>query len=299
MNRLVLLALMMLVLSLPLTARADDGDVKIDGAATILVGEPFTIIFEIRTSEAADVELDAASAWGRVELLGVEDHQVETDGVGALHRFEVLLTSFEIGQFAVAPALTITEGDQVVRRSLTPAVLTVAPTLSAEEPLVLSALSAPRASEGGQSPWLVPGVIAGGLAGALLLWGLIIVLIRRVEWNWTISGPPDVTSEPAEETAPLEGAEGLLADDPVAAYRIIGQSVRRALTLAYDIPVASMTTDELHRRLEPGGVDSWIVRMATDLLSQCDAVVYAGYRPALERRLGDLNVAGEILRAAA
>jgi hypothetical protein len=59
-----------------------------------------------------------------------------------------------------------------------------------------------------------------------------------------------------------------------------------------------MTTAELHRRLEPGGVDTWIVRMATDLLSQCDAVVYAGYRPALDRRRGDLNVAGEILKAA-
>jgi hypothetical protein len=33
------------------------------------------------------------------------------------------------------------------------------------------------------------------------------------------------------------------------------------------------------------------------LLEECDAVVYAGYRPASERRLADLNMAREILEA--
>ena len=43
------------------------------------------------------------------------------------------------------------------------------------------------------------------------------------------------------------------------------------------------------------GVDGWEERMARELLRECDAVVYAGYRPVVERRIADLRIAREIV----
>jgi hypothetical protein len=43
------------------------------------------------------------------------------------------------------------------------------------------------------------------------------------------------------------------------------------------------------------GVDRWQVRVAGGLLAQCDAVVYARYRPAAERADADLTAAYEIV----
>ncbi len=43
------------------------------------------------------------------------------------------------------------------------------------------------------------------------------------------------------------------------------------------------------------GLDRWQVRVASGLLEQCDAVVYAQYRPAPERADADLTAAYEIV----
>jgi hypothetical protein len=43
------------------------------------------------------------------------------------------------------------------------------------------------------------------------------------------------------------------------------------------------------------GHDRWQVRVAGGLLTQCDAVVYARYRPAAERADADLTAAYEIV----
>ena len=47
--------------------------------------------------------------------------------------------------------------------------------------------------------------------------------------------------------------------------------------------------------MSAAGVDGWEERMARELLRECDAVVYAGYRPAVERRVADLRIAREIV----
>lgn len=215
-----------------------------------------------------------------------------------MHRLEVLLVSFEFGEIVVSPSVVVLDSGGEVRRSLSSVSLTIAPTLSAAAPLTLSPLPAVEGIGGGQSPFLVPGIVAGAVVAAAGLLLLLFVLLRRALRGWSLPGPEGATPEDVETEEPFERAEGLIDDDPVGAYRIIGQMVRRALTDAYQLPVASMTTEELSSRLEPGGVDSWVVRLATDLLSQCDAVVYAGYRPAPKRRRGDLVVAEEILRVA-
>jgi hypothetical protein len=43
------------------------------------------------------------------------------------------------------------------------------------------------------------------------------------------------------------------------------------------------------------GMDRWQARVVGGLLDQCDAVVYAHYRPAVERADADLTAAYEII----
>ena len=93
----------------------------------------------------------------------------------------------------------------------------------------------------------------------------------------------------------LTGAEGLIDSDPVGAYRTLSSVVRGALGSKYGFPASSLTTPELKRRMESAGVDRWQARLVGGLLEECDAVVYAGYRPAGERRNADLNMAREIV----
>ena len=57
----------------------------------------------------------------------------------------------------------------------------------------------------------------------------------------------------------------------------------------------AMTTRELGDQILNRGVDRWQARLVSGLLSQCDAVVFAGYRPALERADTDLTAAYEIV----
>lgn len=297
--RTLLFALALGLATLPGVAGAEDGDVSLTREGQPLVGEPFTVRFEVRTSDGARVEVDFVNeSWGAAEILKVVSHDIDTEGVGAMHRFEVLLTSFELGEVVVSPSVIVSDSGREVRRSLASVSVTVVSSLAADAPLTLSPPQGARSIDGGQSPFLVPGIVAAGVVAAAGIFALLFVLLRSVLRSWSLPGPEGIESDEAEAAEPLVDAEGLLDSDPVGAYRIIARSVRRALTEAYLLPVASMTTDELNSRLEPGGVDSWVVRMATDLLSQCDAVVYAGYRPAPERRRGDLTVAGEILRVA-
>ena len=93
----------------------------------------------------------------------------------------------------------------------------------------------------------------------------------------------------------LAAAASLLEGDAAGAYRAISSAVRHILSERYEFPAQSLTTAELETRMSAAGVDGWEERMARELLRECDAVVYAGYRPAVERRVADLRIAREIV----
>ena len=56
-----------------------------------------------------------------------------------------------------------------------------------------------------------------------------------------------------------------------------------------------MTRSELERGAERAGIDRWPARVIGNLLEQCDAVEFAAFRPAAERRSADLTAAYEII----
>ena len=115
---------------------------------------------------------------------------------------------------------------------------------------------------------------------------------------WRRRPRPTVIVEEEVQIGPgdaLAAAAALLETDATGAYRAIGSAVRRVLGDRYAFPAQALTTEELQLRMEVAGVDSWEARLARELLRECDAVVYAGYRPATERREADLTVAREIV----
>ena len=95
------------------------------------------------------------------------------------------------------------------------------------------------------------------------------------------------------------GAEFSASGDLVAYYTALGNAVRRYLTERYDFPAFALTTRELEAEMMHRGLDRWQVRVAGGLLEQCDAVVYARYRPAAERADADLTAAYEVVEMSA
>ena len=169
--------------------------------------------------------------------------------------------------------------------------------LAPGEPLTLSPPPPLAGIGGGQSPLLWPAVGVGALAAVAFVAASVAL---GLHW-WR--GRPRAVGESAPEAAPapaaaLDAAEVLLDADAAGAYRAIAGAVRSDLGERYAFPARSLTTGELEPRMEAAGVDGWEARLARELLRECDAVVYAGYRPAPERRRADLAVARELVERA-
>jgi hypothetical protein len=103
----------------------------------------------------------------------------------------------------------------------------------------------------------------------------------------------------ARELPGLQTAEAVIDSDPVSAYRVMSSVVKTELARRYNLRATALTSNELRRRLEDRGVDRWQARLVGGLLEECDAVIYAGYRPAAERRQADLTMAREIVEVGA
>ncbi len=258
------------------------------------IGETVVLTITLVTTEDAAVEVDAAAlSWGEVGVLRVRSQEVVAVADGLRHRLDVLIAPFAPGTLAFRPALRVTEGGAAVPVEMPVLTLTVPSTLAPGEPLTLSPLPPLAGVGGGQSPLLWPAVGAGALvASAAAVAGAVLGLrwLRR----------PPTAGEPVPEAAlapaaVLASAASLLEVDAAGAYRSIASAVRRVLGERYAFPARSLTTAELERRMEAVGVDGWEARLARELLRECDVVVYAGYRPALERRYADLTVAREIV----
>ncbi len=104
-------------------------------------------------------------------------------------------------------------------------------------------------------------------------------------------GPEDA----ARRALDVAGA-GFVADgDYEAYYGRLSTTVRNYLTQRFEFPAFALTTLELQARMTSRGMDRWQARLAGGLLDQCDAVVFARYRPAAERADADLTAAYEIV----
>jgi len=270
-------------------------DTVVAARTVAFVGEQFEISIEVEAAEGAVVEIDPTSpSWGGTEVVRIVS-DVTTNGPGrSLHGIRIIVAAFQLGDLTVAPAVLVTSGVDVHQRTLPAVALKVQPTLAANAPLELSPLPPPSEVGGGESPWLRPAIWLGAIAGFIFV---SLALYSAARWVGRhlpkrIEPPGDVPMLPD-----LGSAEALLAADPVRAYRTLGTVVRGELARRYGFPAVALTTNELQRRMEAEGVERWEARLVSGLLHECDAVIYAGYRPAPERRLADLTTAREIVEA--
>jgi len=271
-----------------------DGEVRL-ARSSAAVGEHFQATFRVLAPPGATVELTPGGpSWAGVELVSIDSvNQVQQpDGVAWL--IQATLAGFAPGQVSFAPTVSVVTGSDVRTEQLPSVPLRVLSTLPADAPLELSPLPAPVAISGAESPWLKPGIVAGALAAAVVLiavvWFTARTLLRRRP-----GAPPEAL--PAGAPLSLQGAESLLHSDPVSAYRLMSAVVKGTLAERHGVRATALTTRELRHRLELGG-ERWEARLVAGLLEECDSVIYAGYRPAAERREADLTMAREIVGAA-
>ncbi|MGE0599484.1 MAG: hypothetical protein AB7J35_06425 [Dehalococcoidia bacterium] len=295
MKRLFGLALMAVAVALLSTApAAAENSVQLS-KATAIIGEH--IGMEIRLTAPADATIEltpGTPSWADVELVGVEEMTRVEQGGEASWFIRATVAPFSPGTVDFAPSVAIVQGPEATQLELPATRLSVSPTLPADAELVLSPLPPPVAVAGAESVLLRPAiVVAGVLAAALIalaIWFLgrqVIRLLRKPAVN--------APAEPVPVT--LDGAERLLDADPVGAYRLMSTVVKSELARRYGVRATALTSTELRRKLEEGS-DRWEARLVGGLLEECDSVIYAGYRPAPERRQADLTMAREIVEVA-
>ena len=150
-------------------------------------------------------------------------------------------------------------------------------------------------------PGAFEALIPVGTALALIAVAVLAFLIlhkrsRRSEM------PVDVEEEPADAAEDrarrqLDAAGGAFDRDGdyVTYYTALATTLRDYLTARFGFPAFALTTAEMQDQMVRRGMDRWQARIVGGLLNQCDAVVYARYRPAAERADADLTAAYEIV----
>jgi hypothetical protein len=275
-------------------ASADDGAVLSQRSAVL--GQPVRMQLRVTAPADATVELTPGGpSWAGVELIAVDQLSKAPEGDSVVWFFEARVAAFLPGALAFAPTVSVVRGSEATNIELPAIQFTAVPSLAPDAELVLTPLPPPTAISGAESPLLRP-AIAGAVAAAvatasLAVWWLGRKLVRRLGRT-----PPPVEA-PAIPPS-LEGAERLLQSDPVNAYRMMSAVVKGELARRYNLRATALTSTELRRKLEASG-ERWEARLVSGLLEECDSVIYAGYRPASERREADLTMAREIVEAGA
>ncbi len=279
-------------------AAADDRDRASLSETSAIIGQQVSLVVEVFTERGATVEPDPiAPSWGTVEFVRVASRSSREQDGGTVHILEMVVAPFWPGDVRFAPAVVVLSGPEVESRTLPAVSMAVTQTLRVDEPDELSPLPGPRAIGGGESLLLRPAIGGAGALGAALIYLAGLLAVRR----WRARPRPVAPLPPPAPPAPPDFDEvvAVIHSDPASAYRSMASGVRTVLAGRYGIPAAALTAGEIARRMEAQGLDRWQARLVSGLLDECDAVIYAGYRPAAERRLFDLNMAREIVEAGA
>ncbi len=293
---LVGLAAVAVALAKPATIVADSSSAD---RLSVAICQQFTLTLEVEAPVGATVDPDPlAPGWSGVEVVRINSHTEELRGEMILHRFELLAAAFLPDSEGFTPGVVIVTRDEALVRALPHVGLAVVSSLAPDAPLKLSPLPRPVVTHGEQSAFLIPALTGAVLVALAVLAMLVIVGVTYVRGRPARPALPAIPPKVVPDIN-LEGAEELLRSEPVKGYRLMGYKVRAEVARRYGFPASALTTGEIGKRMEREGVDRWAARLVSGLLQECDAVVYAGYRPAGERRRADLTMAREILEGGA
>jgi hypothetical protein len=276
-------------------------DLRIDSPAVVTVGDRITYTIVVEVDPGTPIALAAASLPPEVALVDTP----ETTRAPLSNGREQVTVTFQLAPFVgddvFLPPLTLRYSNPdgtvgfVETETSVIEVTSVLPSAGSLTPRDLK----PQAVVGTAPPtWPLP--LLGALL-ALLLFLIIAAIVRRRFVRFRIAralravpvftGPEDVARNALDAAGAKFGADG----DLIAYYTAIGNAVRHYLTQRYGFPAFALTTRELESEMMRLGIDRWQVRVAGGLLAQCDAVVYARYRPAAVRADADLTAAYEIV----
>jgi hypothetical protein len=276
-------------------------DLIIDQPRTTTVGDHVRYTLVVEVDEGTNVALAPSALPAEVALVDAPQEARSPLGNG---REEVtisfLLAPFAVGELRLPPlplryAMSDGNGGVIEAPGSIIRVSSVLPPDTQPSPRDLK----PQA-EIGTPPPASPAPYIAGLVAVLV--GLIVIALARRRFlkyrasraarrTPVLLGPEDMARRMLEQA----GVQFKAEPDYERYYTTIGNTVRVYLTQRYGFPAFALTTRELEDAMMDLGLDRWQVRVATGLLSQCDAVVYARYRPALERADADLTAAFEIV----
>jgi hypothetical protein len=276
--------------------------VDVQPPAHMTVGDRATYVITIESDPGLEFSLIQSSLPGYLEVVGppvVMTQPAEDGRVLVTLTFE--LAAFAPGQLEVPPMTLRYFGLEVAGGELQtpPSMLVVDSVLPAEPALPPPRDLKPQAFIGAPAAgWVVPALAASAATLALVVL-LIYVRVRVLRRRAAPLPAPVLDQELPEDRArgvlDTAGASFGLEGDYIEYYSSIGTTVRQYLTDRYEFPAFALTTRELEAEMLKRGLDRWQVRVASGLLEQCDAVVYASYRPAAERADADLTAAYEIV----
>jgi hypothetical protein len=273
--------------------------IRLQGPETITVGDRFNLVISVEADSGSRVSLAPGALPASLTLLGAPGVEMRDKGNG---RSEISLTAqvaaFFVGDTDIPPLkLNIGDSTGAIHQVATPPIrLSVASTLPPTdnpEPRPLK----PQAeiARVGTPAWVYASTALAISLGVVLG----AVLVRRRRPVLVLEPEPDLVPLGPEDDARLEldrdAASHLAARDFPAFYSVLSMTVRRYLTERFGFPAFALTTVELQNQMVARGIDRWQARLVGGLLEQCDAVVFAGYRPAPGRADSDLTAAYEII----
>jgi hypothetical protein len=299
MKRALLALLAAAVFALPggLSSAQAPGDSATTNVSELLIGQRATVEVEVRVPSGATVEVDTgADSWNGVAVVAVNRGEVVREGSEDVHRLALIVAPFVPGPGSFEPSIAVITADGATLRTLPAISWNVVPSLSPGAPLEISPLAEPTGIAGAESPLLRPAIGLGVVVTLGIVAAAVFFAARAIARSARNRPSPEVVVE--APPAGFEDVEPLLDRDPVGAYRALSTIVRGVIGTRYGLPANALTTGELRTRMESSGADRFQARLVGGFLENCDSVIYAGYRPAAERRHADLNMAREIVEAA-
>jgi hypothetical protein len=283
----------------PVAAEPVFVDLEVQTADRLTVGDRFFYVVTLDVEAGTQVSVSPDGLPPFLALAGPPQVSTESEAGGrARLRLSLALAAFAPGELPLPPvrlAYTEPSGETGVIETISTA-LVVQSVLPAGEVTPRDLKPQAEIATDGAS-LLLP------VTGAVLL--AVILLALAVRWLRTRRRPPVSAPVAAPAEATLEdlaraeldraGIEFAAGGDYVPYYLTLALTVRGYLSQRFGFPAFALTTRELQDAMVRSGVDRWQARLASGLLSQCDAVVYASYRPARERADADLTAAYEIV----
>ena len=297
---ILLLALALIWTATPSAAAQTpiDFDVTLEPSRAT-VGDRLTLTIVARHSAGTQLAApDGPEDFAPLELVEVRPPETRDVGDGLQEtRFTYVLAAFQTGELRPPPLTITARGESEGAATVQPPAVTIESVLTAGANPELRDLKGPLQASAGTPPWVWAALLMAAFAALTVL---TMVLVRRAVLR---PPPPPAGSrvEAPDEAARREldeiaGAGLLDRGELKEHYGRIATCLRQYLSRRFDISAVAMTPPELALRLEELEVDRWPVRLALNLLQQCEAVQFAQYEPARERAEADLSTAYEVVK---